>query len=453
MQKMRIAGRAGAAAAVLAIGGVLPLPAAAQLDLFESLFSDLPRDPEALADAIIDDVVEIRGLEFQREIAVSNQTQAEFERYLRAEMNRALPPERAEVYGRVVNKLGLFSGPIIEDAAEMMILLATSQAAAYYDPDRSAFFVLLGDVPVEMLAPVYAHELYHGLQDQLWDLDAYLLDGLEDGLNDDELLARQAVVEGEATYVMTLWTMRELWGQVPSGFALDLAVQVQSQLDSAALRQLAVSGAVPQTGNENIDASIAAMEDIPLFMMETLIGVYLKGMGFVHQVVKQGWDRAETLYSDPPTSTEQILHPEKWWRERDDPVTIEMTDLERAEALDGWTLLDSNVLGEFQLRIVFNEHGMSDISTAAAAGWDGDRFAVLERGEDLLLLFYTVWDSEAEALEFAQAYEELLARKYAGGGGTTAVSVRGADVLIVEGGDPAETSDLMDYLASAARSD
>ncbi|HUF74109.1 MAG TPA: hypothetical protein VMR74_14595 [Gammaproteobacteria bacterium] len=450
---MQIAARAVACVAIAAASGALPLSAAAQIDLFESLFSDLPREPAALADTIIEDVVEIRGLEFQRGIAVSNQTQAEFEQYLAAEMGRALPPERADVFGRVVNRLGLFKGPIIEDAAEMMIMLATSQAAAYYDPDQSAFFVLLGDVPMEMLAPIYAHELYHGLQDQYWDLDAYLLDGLEDGLNDDELLARQAVVEGEATYVMTLWMMRELTGEIPRGFALDLAVQMQAQLDSAALRQLAVSGAVPGTGNENIDASIAAMDEIPQFMMETLIGVYLKGMGFVHQVVKQGWDRGETLYTDPPRSTEQILHPEKWLLERDDPVAIEMPDPDRSEALEGWTLLDSNVLGEFQLRIVFNEFEMSDRSTAAAAGWDGDRFAVLERGDDLLLLLYTAWDSEAEAEEFASAYEELLTRKYPDGSETTAVSVRGADVLIVEGGEPGETAGFMRYLASATRSD
>jgi hypothetical protein len=364
-----------------------------------------------------------------------------------------LPPDRADAFGRVVNKLGLYKGPIIEDAAGMMTHLATSQAAAYYDPDRSAFFVLLGDMPIEMLAPVYAHELYHGLQDQYWDLDAYVLDGLEGGLNDDELLARQAVVEGEATYVMTLWMMRKLTGEIPTGFALDLAVQVQAQLDSAALRQLAVSGAVSGARSEDIDASIAAMEEIPQFMMETLLGAYLKGMGFVHQVVKQGWDRAETLYTDPPRSTEQILHPEKWLLERDDPVAIDFPAPERSEALEGWTLLDSNVLGEFQLRIAFNEFEMSDRSTAAAAGWDGDRFAVLEREDELLLLLSTTWDSEAEAEEFAQAYEELLTRKYPDGSETTVVSVRGADVLIVEGGDPDETSGFMGYLASAVRND
>jgi hypothetical protein len=451
MQGMPGAARRFAAVAIATVGGALPLPARAQPNLLESFFSDLPVDPEALADAIMEDVVAIRGLEFRRDIAVSNQTLAEFEQYLASEMDRALPPGRADVFGRVVNKLGLYSGPLIEDAAGMMTFLATSQAAAYYDPDQSAFFVLLGDVSVSTLAPIYAHELYHGLQDQYWDLDDYVLDGLVDGLDDDELLARQAVVEGEATYIMTLWMMREMMGEIPSGFALDLAVQMQAQLDSATLREIAASGIVAG-GNEEIEASIAAMDEIPLFMMETLIGVYLRGMGFVHRIAKEGWGRVEALYTDPPRSTEQILHPEKWL-ERDDPVSIEMPDPGAVEALEGWEPLDSNVIGEFQLRIVFNEFQMSDRSTAVAAGWDGDRYAVLQRGEELLLLLYTTWDSEAEAEEFARAYEDLLLRKYADGNETTAVSVRGADVLIVEGGEPEETAGFLEYLASAGKSD
>lgn len=429
----------------------LPLPSAAQL--LDSLFTDLPSDPDALAEKVIGDIVSIRGLEFKRDIAVSTQTEAEFEQYLAEEMDRALPPRRARVYGRIVKQLGLYKGPVIEDAGALMTFLATSQAAAYYNPETSAFYVLIGDAPLSMLAPIYAHELYHGLQDQYWDLTSYMLDAAGNGLDDDELLARQAVVEGEATYVMTLWALRELTGEVPSGFALDLAVRAQAGLSSQALRDLAESSVVPGALGEDVQASLAAMDDIPPFMMETMLGAYLKGMAFVHQVVKQGWDRAGSMYTDPPRSSEQILHPEKWLVTRDDPVAISFPDAATAPALQGWTLLDSNVVGEFQLRIIFDEFGMSDRSAAAAAGWDGDRYAVFERGDESLLLFYTSWDSEAEANEFASAYEELLARKYPGGGQATAVSARGADVLIVEGGGDEDTAGFLQYLERAGKSD
>jgi hypothetical protein len=292
--------------------------------------------------------------------------------------------------------------------------------------------------------------LYHGLQDQYWDLDAYLLDGLSAGLDDDEMLARQAVVEGEATYMMTLWVLRKATGSVPSGFMLDLAVQTQSQLDSNALRELVVSGAVPGAISADLQASIDAMEQIPAFMMETMLGVYLKGMGFVHQIVRGDWAEAGRMYTDPPRSTEQILHPEKW-RDGDDPVRIDFSGVDDPELLNGWTLLDSNVVGEFQLRIIFNEFGMSDRAADLAAGWDGDRYAVYERGDELLLLWFTTWDGSAEAYEFAQGYQQLLATKYRGRNEATAVHVRGADVLIVEGAEADNTAALIELLAMAEK--
>ena len=79
-----------------------------------------------------------------------------------------------------------------------------SQVAAYYDPESDAFYVVTQDLSEQMLGGLYAHELYHGLQDQHYNLDEYILSQTGGKLNDDELLARQAVVEGEATYIMTL---------------------------------------------------------------------------------------------------------------------------------------------------------------------------------------------------------------------------------------------------------
>jgi hypothetical protein len=429
---------------------LLATTGAAQEALLEAVFSNLPVEPQALADKIIDDVAAIRGLEFKQQISVSNQSQEEFEQYLANEMERTLPGERAAVFGRVINKLGLYKGPVIEDSVEMITFLATSQAAAYYDPDTSAFYVLFGDASMALLAPIYAHELYHGLQDQYWDLDAYVLDGLKDGLDDDQMLARQAVVEGEATYVMTLWMLREITGTIPSGFMLDLAIQSQAQLDSRALRAMATSGIVAGPIGEDMQASIDAMDQIPQFMMESMIGVYLKGMGFVHQVVAGDWEVASRLYTDPPTSTEQILHPEKWL-ERDDPVRIDLPDFANSSLLEGWKLLDSNVLGEFQLRIIFNEFEMNDRSTEIAAGWDGDRYAVFERDNEMLLLMFTTWDSSAEALEFAEAYQQLLSSKYQGVNEATAVHVSGADVLIVEGGGADDTAGFLQLLAMAEK--
>ena len=85
------------------------------------------------------------------------------------------------------------------------------------------------------------------------------------------------------------------------------------------------------------------------------------------------------------------------------PVLIQFPEIADEDLLGGWTPLDSNVIGEVQWRIIFAEHEMADRAASIAAGWDGDRYAVLERDDDLLLLLYTTWDSEQEASEFSEA--------------------------------------------------
>ena len=123
------------------------------------------------------------------------------------------------------------------------------------------------------------------------------------------------------------------------------------------------------------------------------------------------------------------------------------------ESLAGWTLLESNVIGEFQWRVIFREYGMGALAGLAAAGWDGDRYAVLSRDGDELLFLSTVWDSEAEAEEFAADYSSLLDVKYRDVNESTRVERRGDTVLIVEGGDPERMSDYLDILRRAERGD
>lgn len=417
-------------------------------DVFESL----PAEPQALADQLSAEVAGIRGLDFREAIAVSNQSLADFEVYLDAEMESSLPADRVDAFGRVARKLGFYRGSVIEDATAVMRELAMSQVAAYYDTDRSEFFVLLADAPPLLLAPIYAHELFHGLQDQHFDLDAYLLDGIESGLNDDEILARQAVVEGEATYIMNLWLMEKVMGRPPPRLLVSATVLAQSMMSAASMASLSTGDIAAAGAGDEFAASVAALEDIPDFMLETMLGAYVKGMAFVHAVAGNGWDEVGRLYTDPPQSTEQILHPSKWL-ERDVPVRITLPNLAAEAAFEDWSVLESNVIGEFQWRMIFNEFEFGPLSASTAAGWDGDRYAVLERGDELLLLLYTRWDDEAEAEEFAAAYSDLLATKYASDDEPSVVERRGTDVLIVEGGDAGEQARYLAVLAQAVVDD
>jgi len=413
-----------------------------------------PVDPQAFADTIQVEVAKIRGLPFKRPVKAAVQSPEEFGKYVEKELTNGMPKSLVLHYGKIVRKLGLYRGPEITAPLDLMKMVATTQAAAYYDPDKQTFFVLMQDMPELLLGSFYSHELYHGLQDQYFDLKSYLMEPHKAAsLNADQLLARQAVVEGEAMYIMTLWGVQRMTGRLPPRQVVGQALALQSQMDMEAIRTMLKQPQFASVVGEQMQSSLDAVDDIPPFIIETLMGAYLKGANFIFAVEEQGWSEVEKLYKEyPPASTEQILHPEKWFA-REHPTTITWPSLRRAQALRDWELIDQNVIGEVQLRHVLKEHGLGAHSNVAAAGWDGDRYAVLKRKDSdaLLLMLYTCWDDEAEATEFADAYRQLLAVKYPDSSEPTRLEQRGRDVVIVEGGDPGTLDALMALTISAKK--
>ena len=71
----------------------------------------------------------------------------------------------------------------------------------------------------------------------------------------------------------------------------------------------------------------------------------------------------------------------------------------------GWSVPLQDTFGEFQLGIWLREAGVaSGDATAAAAGWGGDRLAVVEGPDGAWgVVIDTVWDTEKDATEFADA--------------------------------------------------
>jgi hypothetical protein len=116
--------------------------------------------------------------------------------------------------------------------------------------------------------------------------------------------------------------------------------------------------------------------------------------------------------TDPPRSTEQILHPEKWHTRRDDPIVVHLPDL--AAELPGYVKAAEGVMGELGIRsLLHGEHGDWEGAVKAAEGWGGDRFAVYEKkdgekkGDGRLLLWVSEWDTEADEQEFQVAAAAL----------------------------------------------
>jgi hypothetical protein len=113
------------------------------------------------------------------------------------------------------------------------------------------------------------------------------------------------------------------------------------------------------------------------------------------------------------------LHPEKLGGP-DKPVDVRLPELV-GQLTNGWHLVDQDVMGEMGVRVFFNvwlkdeeNKALTSTSESAAAGWAGDRYYYFENkasGKDLLA-WQTVWDTTADAGEFAVAYRMALKTRF-----------------------------------------
>lgn len=407
-----------------------------------------PTDAQVAADKIAREIEQIRGLTYTHPVRVESQSVESFGQFVSRELDEAVPEPMRRNYGRIVRALGLYKGPPIEDFSSMMTTVMVSQVGAYYDPKQQAFFVLMNDVPDMMQGALYSHELYHALQDQRFDLDRFM--GVckkkdAHACNSDAELARRAVVEGEATYMMMLWMIQKASGKPAQR---DMLAKVVAQTSNASMDQLRATLKNPQAVKmlgEQMKEAIDAADSIPAFIMDAMMGAYLKGMSFVFAVQDQGWSEVEKLYGEyPPLSTEHILHPEKWVV-HEPPMAFEWPKFEKLKQLRDWELMDVDVLGEFQWRTIFREQGFAIEAEAAASGWGGDRYAVFKRKDSdaTLLLLRTSWDNEGDAKEFADVYRKVQAAKSADAGLSTRLEQKGVDVFIVEGGEEKKIDSLL----------
>jgi hypothetical protein len=388
-------------------------------------------------------VARLRQLSFDRPVPTRYQTPDEFRAYVRREIARELPAQRSHDLTAALAHLGFLAGTA--DLATVEEQAMTTQAGAYYDPQARAFFLVMVPENATMLDTISAHELTHALQDQHFDLTKYLPS--DASLDDDAATARRFVVEGDATFVMLLYTMHGMLGDqitppilaVLRGQITKLAAQDLAELKAQARVESALFGGM----DAEIKKSIEAMDEIPPAVLVPLLDSYMKGALVVLTAYERGgWAAVDALYRDPPASTEQVLHPAtKLFPARDKPHRVTLAPGPDRQ-------LAGNVLGELQWRVYF-QLWRSPHAIEAAQGWGGDRFSVTVRGDGRRIgRIATVWDTPEAAARFADAFVTSLAVRFPGAdlihpaagivrpdGGRVFVRTAGARVFIIDGAD------------------
>lgn len=362
----------------------------------------LPADLNAKLKELLRNAEKYRGLKCLHGVPSGSLKEDMLRTKMRLAFEEELPPAKMRPLEATLKAFGFIPGSM--DLGKYYPELLTSQVGGYYDPRRQYLVIVqreggllgkeakakLGEaLASRMEETVLVHELTHALQDQHFNLRKFML---EDPLS-DAAAARTALVEGDATL-----TMYNFFGQMKME-EMPLAEELVTKLIQDPKQLMAMTPDMP---------GAKEMENAPAYFRDGMLFSYMQGFVFCMNVKKLGGqallDYAFT--DDPPRSTEQIIHPEKWHTQRDDPIEITLPDLS-ADA-PGWTKVSEGTMGELGIRILLNEALKdSEQSAAAACGWGGDRYAVLEKDSALMLAWVTDWDSAADAAKFKTAAAAL----------------------------------------------
>lgn len=271
----------------------------------------------------------------------------------------------------------------------MFVNLLTEQIVGFYDPATKALYVVEGSTP-EVAGITVRHELVHALQDQYINLDS--LQNAD--ADNDHRLAAQSVIEGQAIY-----------DQIGKNVA---AIGGWDRVRDVIRDQ---QGSMPQFARA------------PLIVQETLLFPYLTGADYIRRFLQA--NPGKLPFEKLPASSEQVLHEGAYsLTGAGDPPTVVTLPTPRNA-----TLVYENNLGEFETRIFLYQH-LEDQqgSFRGAAGWDGDRYALLRTPSGEALVWVTVWDSNVEAAEFHDLLTRVVDRRGLALGATRKLSATTAEI-------------------------
>jgi len=375
-------------------------------------------------------LTEISGMKLRHAVPCDFISKEQINQFLKKRVKEVSNPEELRAEELTLKKFGLI--PQDFDLAKSEVDLLTEQAAAFYDYDRKKLFIT-DTTDSESQAPVLAHELSHALADQNYNLGRFIKQGRK---SDDGSTARLAVMEGQATWLMSEYLARQ------SG---------QSLRDSATLAAMMSNLAAGDTTGDKANGDFPVFDQEPLYLRLSLVFPYTKGMSFQNAVLqrdpRQGFGE---VFLHPPVSTQQILHPEKYF-EHTQPTQPPLPAMHLPHGYKG---LVGGELGELETGILLEQYAGKERAAELAPHWRGCAFELDEnkKAGRVVLLYATEWDSEESARRYFDAYAQALRKKWkaitvtseeadallgTGDDGRFELRRKGAVVTSVEGLDPA----------------
>lgn len=314
-----------------------------------------PSATQAVIPELQDFVARARGLAFKRPVRVQVLEGEAFERRIRSLTRMSVVEARRRQ--RVLQALGLI-GPDV-DLNQVQQMLNAATVLGIYDPATSSL-VVRGKEPTPLLRSVLVHELTHAVQDQHFDLS-----------RQQRRLRRSAqgmtaVIEGDATRIQTAY------------------VQAFTTAERAAMER------------EQAEMAAAIPSDVPPALAALNSFAYRVGERFTSTVVAlSGQKVLDAAFTEPPSTAEQLLHPDRFIAE-EEAVTV------AAPPADG-RVVQVDTFGEYALSVLLDGAVPEEQVTRATQGWGGDRYVAWADGRRDCVRMNIVMDTRTDADELAEA--------------------------------------------------
>ena len=331
--------------------------------------------------SILSDLASTRQLSLRGHFDVQVISRAGIRTFARDSMYERITPQEFALLTRIESSFGVL--PVGVNGEDVLLDLLESGVLGLYDPKERTLFI--GDfVPEAMLSMVVGHEIAHGLQDMHFDLEALQAPVRHQS---DAESARTYLVEGDAQASYLAWL-----GGAQGLFAVK--DDVLRAMGNMALR-------IPESASPY--PILARQLQLP----------YADGAATVAQLARtSGWGAVDALYRDLPTTTEQMLHLDKL-ESREPAIPIALDAAPILQLAPQLRQVHHDTLGEAALLAMLADVESPTRARAAASGWGGGRYIVLDGDTALPTPFIAgllAWDSAQDATEFVDAFSRYLGR-------------------------------------------
>lgn len=289
--------------------------------------------------------------------------------YVERDLDAEIPPTVVSASGEILFALGTV--PVSFDYRRGLLEVMRAELLGFYEPHEKTMF-LGADLRGQELDATLWHELVHALQDQHYGLEKLLSFANDAG---DWQSAVHALAEGDATSAMIDAMFAGKGGHAPD--LPDSVMDLQGALSAGSVQQ------------------------VPAIIKRSVVAPYVDGLSFVNSLRRRGgWAAVDAAWRRLPTSTEQVLHLDKY-DSNEAPLIVPAL---APPSTASWHLTYSDIYGEETLRVLFEEWMPARAARSAAAGWGGDRVAAFSDGGLSAVAWAIRYDTDAAAVAGLHAF-------------------------------------------------